>query len=94
MGETLTVGHRFCGPPIWGNGGWVSGSLAGFVDGPAEITLRRPPPLGSPLEVVHGDDITAGRPRATMLSSGKPTISSSAGTESSHMHVWSCIVVA
>ncbi|MEI2651387.1 MAG: hypothetical protein V9G12_04330 [Microthrixaceae bacterium] len=56
MGETLTIGHRFCGPPTSGNGGWVSGSLAGFVDGPPEITLRRPPPLGIPLEVVHGDD--------------------------------------
>lgn len=56
MGETLTIGHRFCGPPTSGNGGWVSGSLAGLVDGPAEITLRRPPPLGIPLEVVHGDD--------------------------------------
>jgi hypothetical protein len=56
MGETLVIGHRFCGPPTSGNGGWVSGSLAGFVEGPAEVTLRQPPPLGTPLEVVHDED--------------------------------------
>ncbi len=46
---------RVCGPPTSGNGGWVSVALASFVDGPAEVTLRRPPPLDTTLDVVHDD---------------------------------------
>lgn len=49
---TLTIDRRFCGPPDSGNGGYVCGVLAQSVDGDAEITLRMPPPLHRPLEVV------------------------------------------
>jgi hypothetical protein len=45
---------RFCGPPGVANGGFACGSLAALADGPAEVTLRRPPPLDQPLEV-RGD---------------------------------------
>lgn len=45
------VGRRFCGPPDSGNGGYVCGLVAAHVDGPAEVTLRRPPPLETPLRV-------------------------------------------
>ena len=51
MTETLTVDRRFRGPPDSGNGGYVAGRLAAFIDGPAEIALRLPPPLGRPLAV-------------------------------------------
>ncbi len=44
---------RFRGPPGSGNGGWTCGTLARHLDGPAaEVTLRMPPPLETPMEVV------------------------------------------
>jgi hypothetical protein len=49
---TVTVQRRFCGPPDSGNGGYVAGLAAQALgDGPAEVTLRRPPPLDRPLRV-------------------------------------------
>ncbi len=46
------IASRFCGPPTSGNGGYSSGRLAAFVEGPAEVTLRAPPPLDTHLRVV------------------------------------------
>jgi len=55
MTGSLTVASRFCGPPDSGNGGYVCGLIASYLasclDGPAEVTLRRPAPLGRPLAV-------------------------------------------
>lgn len=51
MPETITIAARFHGPPNSGNGGYVCGCLAQFIDGPAEVTLRHPPPLERPLTV-------------------------------------------
>jgi hypothetical protein len=51
MTETLVIARRFCGPPDSGNGGYVCGRIASHLDGPAEITLRRPPPLGTSMTV-------------------------------------------
>jgi hypothetical protein len=48
----LVIEHKFRGPRGSANGGYTSGLLASFVHGPAEVTLRLPPPLGRPLEVV------------------------------------------
>src|SRR3546814_19282065 len=53
MSDTITIEGRFCGPPGMGNGGYVCGKLAAYVDGPAEVTLRRPTPLDRPLAVVR-----------------------------------------
>jgi hypothetical protein len=48
----VVVPARFCGPPRSGNGGYVAGVLASFVDADVvEVTLRSPPPLGVPLQV-------------------------------------------
>ena len=47
----LNIPSRFCGPSSSGNGGYSSGRLAGFIDGPAEVTLRAPPPLNTDLKV-------------------------------------------
>ncbi|MDZ7643431.1 MAG: hypothetical protein U5K76_03880 [Woeseiaceae bacterium] len=50
---TITIAARFCGPPGSGNGGYTAGRLAAFIDGPAEVTLRRPSPLDRALAVVR-----------------------------------------
>ena len=53
--NTLTIARRYRGPLQSGNGGYTAGRLAAFVHGPAEVTLRLPPPLDRPLRVVEED---------------------------------------
>ncbi|HMG26054.1 MAG TPA: hypothetical protein VKH36_04485 [Acidimicrobiia bacterium] len=58
MSAEMRIDRRFCGPPDSGNGGYTCGLVAAEVPGPAEVTLRRPPPLDTPLRVEHaGDDV-------------------------------------
>jgi hypothetical protein len=49
----LTVARRFCGPPSSGNGGYVAGRLAAYLDPEraVAVTLRKPPPLDRRLRV-------------------------------------------
>ena len=49
--QPLVIPSRFCGPPGSGNGGYACGRIAAHVDGPATVTLRRPPPLEVPMTV-------------------------------------------
>jgi hypothetical protein len=51
----MTIERRFRGPLHSANGGYTAGRLAAFVDGPAEVTLRLPPPLDRPLTVTEED---------------------------------------
>lgn len=53
---SLVIDRRFRGPPNSGNGGYVCGCLARHVAGDAEVTLRAPPPLERPLDVMTGAD--------------------------------------
>jgi hypothetical protein len=55
MTNPITIRARFCGPPESGNGGYVCGLLAQHVEGDAEVTLRLPPPLETPLTVEPTD---------------------------------------
>lgn len=55
MTTTIVIARRFCGPHTSGNGGYTCGRVATFIDGPAEVTLRAPPPLDTPLEVRRED---------------------------------------
>jgi len=59
MRRRIVIDHRFCGPPASGNGGYVCGQVAGGIDGAAEVTLQRPPPLDTPLvlESTNNSDI-------------------------------------
>jgi hypothetical protein len=49
---TMNITRRFRGPPNSANGGYCCGRLAAFCDGPAEVTLRKPPPLETTMSVV------------------------------------------
>ena len=51
MSPTITVPGRFNGPLTSGHGGYSSGVIAASVEGPAEVTLRSPVPLDTPLDV-------------------------------------------
>lgn len=71
----ITVNDRFCGPPNSGNGGYVCGLLADSIGRSAEITLRAPPPLGRPLEVIFGADGAVDlRDGETILATGRPAL--------------------
>lgn len=50
--DTVVIRKQFCGPPGSGNGGYVCGRLANYIDGPATVRLMVPPPLDTPLSVV------------------------------------------
>jgi hypothetical protein len=47
----IVIPSRFRGPSRSGNGGYVCGRIATYADGPATVTLRRPPPLATPMAV-------------------------------------------
>lgn len=53
MTTNLTIDWRFNGPPGSANGGYTAGLLARELGAPhgAVVTLRRPPPLDTPLDV-------------------------------------------
>lgn len=56
MSESLSIPRRFNGPLESGNGGYCSGVVASFLEGAAEVSLRRPVPLDTPLDVVRESD--------------------------------------
>ena len=51
MTDSLVIPSRFCGPTGSGNGGYVCGRIAAYLDDPVTVTLRRPPPLDTPMTV-------------------------------------------
>jgi len=75
MKTKVVIGKRFCGPPDSGNGGYVCGVMAGYVNDITEVTLRQPPPLNKSMAVettdagrvllLDGEDIVAEAKPAT-----------------------------
>jgi hypothetical protein len=57
--EPIFVAARFRGPPMSGNGGYVAGSLARSIEGPAAVRLHLPPPLGVPMKVSQEEGAVA-----------------------------------
>lgn len=64
----IVIEERFAGPPGSANGGYFSGAVSHLVDGIAEVTIRTPPPLATPLHasteegravVMHDDKLVA-----------------------------------
>jgi hypothetical protein len=47
--DEVEVHRRFRGPPTSGNGGYVAGLVAEWIEGPAEVDLLAPIPLEVPL---------------------------------------------
>jgi hypothetical protein len=78
----ITLPRRFRGPLTSANGGYACGRLAAFVDADViAVTLRRPPPLETPLEVrrerdaallLEGDALVAEARPATIEGRGLP----------------------
>jgi hypothetical protein len=70
----LVIERQFRGPTESANGGYTCGVLASFLHGPAEVTLRLPPPLERPLDVEldgelelrDGEEVVASAARAEL----------------------------
>ncbi len=74
MSDTFFVDQRFCGPPRSGNGGYVCGMLAGYVDAPGvSVRLKVPPPLDTPLTVRESDEGKLLLDRDTVVAVARPT---------------------
>jgi hypothetical protein len=70
----IIIDKRFCGPPNSGNGGYVCGRLAQHIPGSAEVTLRAPPPLDTPLNAITADGGTWElRDGAKVVATGRAT---------------------
>jgi hypothetical protein len=66
--QRIVIERRYCGPPDSGNGGYTCGMVAAALEGPATVTLRKPPPLDIPMaleasegevKLLHGDVLVA-----------------------------------
>jgi hypothetical protein len=71
--QTMTIARRFRGPPNSGNSGYVCGMLARHIESAAEVTLRAPPPLETPLTAsAKGDGTWELLDGATVVAVGRP----------------------
>ena len=71
--SSLVIPARFNGPPRSANGGFTCGLIAAFVEGVAEVTLRAPPPLDTPLDVSrHGTRVEV-RTGEQLVAEAEPT---------------------
>ena len=69
----VLIPRRFNGPPASANGGYTCGMIARYIGGPAEVSLRTPPPLGTALELRRGDDgEVLLRHRELVVADGRP----------------------
>src|SRR3954467_11883414 len=69
----VLIPRRFNGPRASANGGYTCGLIARYVGGPAEVSLRSPPPLDTALELVRLDDGGGERPPpAVLVAEGRP----------------------
>jgi hypothetical protein len=71
---TVVVESRFQGPPTSGNGGYVCGRLAAFLDGAVAVRLREPPPLEVPLSVQRTDDGAALTYEGRTIAAARPVV--------------------
>src|SRR5215217_1541262 len=96
--EPVVIARRFNGPPESGHGGYSAGCAGALVDAPAaEVTLRRPPPLETPLAVVRrdggvalidGDAVVAEARPAELSVSAPPPVSVEEAAAASERFSW------
>ena len=72
---TVVLERRFNGPPGTANGGYACGIVARHVDGPAQVSLRRPVPLGRALELErHVDGHVTLHDGDVLIAEGDPAL--------------------
>lgn len=71
---SVVIPERFNGPPASANGGYACGTVARLIGGrAAEVSLRKPPPLGRPMEVERDGDRVLLRDGGELVAEGGPT---------------------
>ncbi|MBK5115972.1 MAG: hypothetical protein JJE23_03525 [Thermoleophilia bacterium] len=71
----VIIDPRYRGPAQSANGGYACAIAAQFIEGPAEVTLRAPPPLDRPLAVSPaGDGAFHLLDGETLLAEARPTL--------------------
>ena len=70
--DEVHVLRRFRGPPNSGNGGYVCGLVAEWIDGPAEVRLLAPIPLETPLHRRRDDSEVTLSNTAAVYAQGRP----------------------
>jgi hypothetical protein len=95
---TVVIERRFNGPPDSAHGGYSAGCAGVLVDAPAvEVTLRRPPPLETPLEVARrdgavalldGEQVVAEARAAELAVAGPPPVSVEQAAAASQRFSW------
>jgi len=73
MPDTVVIEPRFCGPADSGNGGYTCGVVGSVLGGAAEVTLRRPPPLGRPITLVRAGDAVQATVDGELVAEAKPS---------------------
>jgi len=68
---TVSIPARFNGPPTSANGGYSCGIVATLVEGEAEVTLRSPPPLDTPMSVTHREAMVLVHHGDTLVAEGR-----------------------
>lgn len=68
----IVIPRRFRGPLHSANGGYACGVIAGALGDAATVTLRAPPPLDRPLQLVAQGDGAALMDGDTLLGTGEP----------------------
>jgi hypothetical protein len=79
----IVIASRYNGPPTTGNGGYCAGRFAAAADlpGAAEVTLRRPPPLETPLSLSTEDGVALVRePGGALVAEVRPASSTGDGS--------------
>lgn len=74
MPATVVIDEQFCGPPGSANGGYACAMAAAAIDGPAEVTLRVPPPLGRPLAVELVDGVASLLDGDVLVAQARPAV--------------------
>lgn len=94
----VTIERRFRGPEQSGNGGYSCALLAARIDGPAEVTLKAPPPIDRPLTLTadaegvvslrDGDDLVAIARPATVDRRVPTPVSSAEALRAGERYEW------
>jgi hypothetical protein len=71
----IEIPSRFNGPPASANGGYTCGVVAGLVGAEvATVSLRRPPPIDRPLDVVRDGERVELRDGDDLVADGEPSV--------------------
>jgi hypothetical protein len=73
LNNYFIVEERFCGPSNSGNGGYVCGMLARYINGTAEVMLRMPPPLERELYVECIEDMVLLKDGESVVAQARPS---------------------